>query len=365
MLSINRMLGAGRAAVLLGGQWGSEAKGCAASWVAYELAKQGKAYDIVTTNAAAQAGHTSIHKGRKRVVFHMPTAPYISEDVLGKGKGGTVFLNAGAIIDPVGFEKELNDCPYNGQIIIHPNAAVITDECKEAENRKDSGQTKIASTRKGVGEALARKVLRTGQVAKDHPFLKEFTGPSIDLNHQLRMGASIMVEVPQGVSLSLNHSGFYPYTTSRDCTPSSGLADANIHPQFYGSTMVVLRTYPIRVGNIVEHGETLGTSGPAYPDQLETSWEELGVAAEITTVTKRVRRVFMLSMRQIVETLSICDPDYVFLTFCNYCKEQAELDRAVTYIQSAAKMLRQPPPKIIFQWGPTTEDAGEQYDMVA
>ncbi len=34
----------------------------------------------------------------------------------------------------------------------------LTDECREAENQIDSSQTKTASTRKGVGQALARKV---------------------------------------------------------------------------------------------------------------------------------------------------------------------------------------------------------------
>jgi len=351
----------GFASVLIGGQWGSEGKGCAAAWAAYELAKEGRAFDIVTTNAAAQAGHTSIHKGRRRVVFHLPTASLIAQDELGSGKAGTVYLNAGAIIDPVGFEKELNDNPFNGPLFIHPYAAVITDECKEAEGRADSGQTKIASTRKGVGEALSRKVLRTGMVAKDHPFLAKFTKGVVDLNRQLRVGNSVLVEVPQGVSLSLNHSGFYPYTTSRDCTPNQGLSDANIHPQFYNGTMVTLRTFPIRVGNIVEDGATLGTSGPHFYDQRETSWEELGVEAEITTVTKRVRRVFTFSMQQLVETFNICDPDYVFLTFCNYVKEKPMFDQIVASIQSASKVLMQPPPKVIYQWGPTTEDAGEHY----
>ena len=355
----------GMASVLLGGQYGSEAKGAASAWVAAELAKDGRKFDWVTTNAAAQAGHTSIHKGTKRVCFHMPTAPYIAEDELGKGRGGAVFINAGSAIDPVSFEKELNDNPFEGQIYVHPFASIITDECKEAEGRADSGQTKIASTRKGVGEAISRKVLRTGMVAKDHPFVKKFTTGNVNLNRQLRTNNSVMVEVPQGLSLSLNHSGFYPYTTSRDCTPMSGLSDANINPQFYNGTMVVLRTFPIRVGNIVEEGKVLGTSGPSFCDQKETTWEELGQPAEITTVTKRTRRVFLFSVFQASEALEICDPDYIFLTFCNYVKKKEDLDHIVNSIQGASKMAMLPPPKVIYEWGPTTADAGEKYDMVA
>lgn len=364
-MRINNFEVKGKASILIGGQFGSCGKGAASAWVALDLAKDGRKFDIATTSAAAQAGHTSIHKGKKRVCFHMPTAPYIAEDELGKGRGGAVYINNGALIDPISFEKELNDNPFGGPIFVGPYAAVITDECREAENRTDSGQTKIASTRKGVGEALARKVLRTGMVAKDHPFLKKFTGSKVDLNRQLATGNSVLVEVPQGVSLSLNHSGFYPYTTSRDCTPMSGMSDANIHPHFYNTSLVVFRTRPIRVGNILEEGKVLGTSGPAFPDQEETTWEALGQPVEITTVTKRPRRVFMLSVLQVEEALKICRPDYVMITFCNYLKEKKELDRIVETIVSLCRMNSQSVPTIIYEWGATTDDIGEQYDMVA
>lgn len=349
----------GKVSFIVGGQWGSEGKGAAAAWSAVELAKQGSRFDIVTTGAGAQAGHTSVHAGRTRVVYHLPTAPLIAREVL--GDGGTIYLNAGAIIDPVAFEKELSETPYDGPLFIHPMAAVITDECRELEGLATSSTTKIASTRKGVGAALSQKVMRSGKVAKDHSFLKQFVR-NIDLNAQMADGKSVLVEVPQGVSLSLNHSGFYPHTTSRDCIPSSAMGDAGIHPFFYNETMVVLRTFPIRVGNIVEDGQTLGQSGACYPDQHEVSWEELGQKAEITTVTKRVRRVFTFSNRQMLETLSLCRPDHVMLTFVNYLKTNEEVDEIVKSIEDASRALWMPPPNVIYEWGPSTDEAGEFYE---
>lgn len=349
----------GKAAFIVGGQWGSEAKGCAAAWLAYELAKRGQTYDIVTTNAGAQAGHTSTHKGITRIVFHLPTAPLIYRDELGKFSG-LVYLNAGSIIDPEGLEKEMNDVGYDGSLLIHPLAAVITDECREAEQNPDDPRTKIASTRKGVGEALARKVARSGTVAKDHPFLSKFV-QRVDLNDCLQHGGTVLAEVPQGVSLSLNHSHFYPYCTSRDCYPSSAMADAGIHPGFYGATMVVLRTYPIRVGNIVVDGETLGQSGDCYADQREVTWDELGQKAEITTVTRRIRRVFDFSKQQVVDTFSLCRPDSVFLSFCNYVKDPVQFEWIDKSICSASKELFMPPPRVLYQSGPTTTDVGDEY----
>lgn len=345
----------GHATILLGGQWGSEAKGSAAAWLAYELAKAERRFDIVTTNAGAQAGHTSVHEGVKRVVFHLPTASLITRDHL--HDYGMIYLNAGSIIDPDGLAREIDENKLStarARFAIHPMAAVITDECRAAENEVDSSQTKTASTRKGVGQALSRKVLRSGMVAKDHPFLSQFTR-RIDLNAQLCNGSSVLLEVPQGVSLSLNHSSFYPHTTSRDCTPMSALSDAGVHPVFMGKSMLVLRTFPIRVGNIIENGETLGTSGDCYGDQEEITWESLGVPAEITTVTKRIRRVFTFSKEQVVQSLALCRPEVVMLTFCNYCDKKT-LGWTIHKIRVAAEKVNLKPPEILLEWGPTTED---------
>lgn len=344
----------GTASFIVGGQAGSEAKGCSAAFVAAELAKEFRRFDIVTTNAGAQAGHTSTHKGIKRVVYHLPTASLIAAQDL--GNSGVVYLNAGSIIDPAGLEKELNEqSKLISRVFIHPMAAVITDECREAEMKLDSAQTKIASTRKGVGQALSRKVLRSGVIAKHDPYLKQFVR-RIDLNACMLRGDSVLVEVPQGVSLSLNHSPFYPHTTSRDCTVGAGMSDAGIHPTFYNKTMVVIRTYPIRVGAIVEGEVKVGYSGGCYPDQRELTWEELGVEAEITTVTKRVRRVFTYSHQQFLNTFALCRPDIVFLAFCNYAKEKSYLDAIVKSITNSAEINQSRMPDIVYQWGPTTGD---------
>lgn len=346
------LLEEGKSTVIVGGQYGSEAKGCATAWLAATLGEKKRGFDIYTTNAGAQAGHTSIFRGKKRVVFHLPTAPLIARE-FGLGLG-TIYLNAGSIIDPVGLEKEVEENKIDS-LYIHPMATIITEDCRKAEMDEDSSTTKIASTRKGVGQALARKIVRSGMIAKDHPYTKRFMR-RLDLNSRLAAGKTVLVEVPQGVSLSLNHSPFYPYTTSRDCTPGSGIADANIHPSFMGKTVVVLRTFPIRVGNIVEGDKTLGTSGDVYADQHETSWDELGVAAEITTVTKRVRRVFTFSQQQVVNTFNICRPAVVFLSFVNYLKDNGALDKILESIRIASATNGMPVPQVILQHGPDVED---------
>lgn len=346
----------GQATTLLGGQWGSEAKGCAAAWLAVYLQTIERNFSLVTTNAGAQAGHSSTHNGVKRIVYHLPTYPLI-QAAMGLPPA-TIYLNAGSIIDPDIMQREINTHRIDeDNFFIHPNAAVITDEDKEAEMHGLSPQTKIASTRKGVGQALANKVLRASQVARHHPTLKSYVR-RIDLNARLGMGHSVLVEIPQGFGLSLNHSRFYPHVTSRDCTPMNALADAGIHHTFGGKVIMVLRTFPIRVGNIHHDGHEIGFSGHHYPDQMETSWETLGVEAEITTVTKRIRRVFTWSMQQVSDAIGVCRPDLIFLTFCNYLKTADQVQRIQRDIFTACKSHLVPIPVIVYQWGPDTNQVG-------
>lgn len=344
----------GHVSFICGGNYGSEGKGAAAAFVARHLAEYGKFFSIVTTNAGVQSGHTSVHSGKKHVVYHLPTYPLIASEY---GHKSVVYLNAGSVIDPDILMQELaiySNCIE--ELIIHPNAAIIDDECREAEMKANSQQTLIASTRKGVGQALARKVLRTGTPASHNPYTKIFTWrrKGLDLNTLMMTDRkSVLAEIPQGYSLGID-AGFYPFCTSRNCTPMQAMSDAGIHPSFYGHTMMVVRTFPIRVGNIYDAtGQMIGNSGATYDDQRELKWEDIGVEAEITTVTKRVRRVFTFSERQFQEAVKMLMPSVVMLTFCDYEKDKAILE----VISNAIKNIW--PCELIYAYGPTTNDVVE------
>jgi adenylosuccinate synthase len=93
----------------------------------------------------------------------------------------------------------------------------------------------------------------------------------------------VHVEAAQGFGLGL-HAGYYPYCTSGDCTAMDALAMAGISPWDVAITepvevWLVLRMFPIRVA---------GNSGPL---KQETTWAELGLPQEQTTVTQKIRRV--------------------------------------------------------------------------
>jgi adenylosuccinate synthase len=92
---------------------------------------------------------------------------------------------------------------------------------------------------------------------------------------------NVIIEGTQGYGLGL-HTGFYPQTTSSDCRAIDFLAMAGISPWQAGiniEVILVARVYPIRVA---------GNSGPLM---AETTWAELGLPEERTTVTNNVRRV--------------------------------------------------------------------------
>jgi adenylosuccinate synthase len=376
----------GKASFVLGAQFGSEGKGSAVAFLATKTDQQ---FDIVATNNGSQSGHTSIHDGVKRVTFHLPTYSLFRPCM--------TYLDAGAVIDPIVLLKELEENPQvlrNG-FAIHPNAAIITQDCKDAEGRDDSAQTKIASTRKGVGEALARKVLRSGLIAEkiygatnlsDAARMLRHVVERVDLNEAMQKhGKSVLVEIPQGHSLSID-SQFYPHTTSRNCTVGQAMSDAGIHPCYYHRSMLVIRTFPIRVGSIVKdiphvldgtdkpYQAELGHSGGHFPDQHEIGWDDLGVAAEITTVTKRTRRVFTFSEEQVRLAIAQTRPAVIFLTFCDYLPPLAANDKQVYTVdqskRATAKVMVQrfreicnevgsicnDGPEILTQWGPTTSD---------
>lgn len=345
------MLQSARLNITIDGQFGSTGKGVLNAW----LAKTSPP-DICVSNASPNAGHTFIDDaGRPRYCYHLPVAGVLLPDRL-------VYLCAGAIIDPEVLQRELADFNLDpARLVIDPRACIVLPEHKALENAAQSGATQLASTRKGVGAALADKVARskTACTAADY-FASTPLAACIgrrDLMADMDAGRTILMEVPQGYGLSVNHGLSYPHCTSRDITVAAALNDAGVHPRYLGAVVASLRTYPIRVGNIVEDGVTLGTSGPFWPDSIETTWENIGVPPELTTVTKRVRRVATFSFLQYADMLRHLRPDAVFVNFVNYFGTQKQLDDLLAGMARVERETGIHPEKI-FGTGPDADDVG-------
>lgn len=344
--------------VLVDGQFGSTGKGLLAGLLAEYGAGR---LTHVTTNAGPNSGHTAYYQAQdgepeKIMTQQIPIASVFLEKI---GAPVCTILNGGAIIDPDILSDEVSkygmtDAATQTRLLIHPTAAIIIDEDRQAD-RAIVG--KVAGTGKGIGPAIARKTMRLGgpdAVETYRPMLPgepRFNEMSWDRMWDWRYDV-VFVETAQGYSLGLNSARFYPHVTSRECTVMQAIADARIPVDMVRETVVCLRTYPIRVGNSPEGGY----SGDCYPDQRELTWEEIGVEPEITTVTKRVRRVFSWSRIQFQECMAANRPSTLFLNFANYMKPPELRGLIETMMEDYRAVIGHDPDLVLLGFGPNTGD---------
>ena len=300
--------------VLVDGQFGSTGKGAMASYLALRAMEDGVMEDFqgVITSAGPNSGHTSWYGQEKTVLKQLPTFAVHAHLM---GHTIPVYLSAGAVIDPDILRAEA--LRYPGlPIFVHPNAAVIHNIDKMLEQ---TGPIRdIASTQSGTGSAIASKVYRRPDAIARESLTEMPHNVALQI-HQIKPGTgAYFVEVSQGFSLGIN-SEFYPHVTSRECTVMQAIADARIAPRHVAKTYMCIRTYPIRVGNLGEH-----SSGGWYNDQEEIDWADIGVEPELTTVTKRIRRIATFSMYQFEDAVRANDPDIVGINFMNYLNDEAQ-----------------------------------------
>lgn len=356
------MLHAGRLNITLDGQFGSTGKGLLNAYIALTAAHKP---DICISNAAPNAGHTYVDpaSGDKRTTFHLPVSGVLCSDSL-------IYLCAASIIDPELLAREIEQFAIDpARIIIHPRAAILLPEHAAREMDDASGTTALASTRKGVGAALADKIARhsgprtAAQYYASYPH--GFSIRVLDLDHDLARGATALMEVPQGFGLSINHGLSYPHCTSRDLTVAAALNDAGVHPARLGHVTVSLRTFPIRVGNITDdQGQEIGHSGPFYHDSTEIEWDDLGVMPERTTVTKRIRRIATFSQHQYADMLRQLRPDTVLLNFCNYLRSAHETQELLDGMASTEQLCGVTPARL-YGLGPACADIHPATDAQA
>lgn len=275
--------------VVVGAQYGSEGKGHVTAQLVQKAIRSSAGMVINVRVAGPNAGHTVYDTaGNKFALRQVPVGAAIHDEVI-------CYIAPGSEIDPPVLFSEialLREKGHRPQILISGEATVLTDYHKGTE-AGEGLVSKIGSTGKGIGAARADRLMRGAQRVRDNEHL---------LGHLARMDVSIaepesiyshddwntiggdqtiIVEGTQGYGLGL-HAGHYPQVTSSDCRAIDFLGMAGLSPWRAGSSVevwVVARVYPIRVA---------GNSGEMKD---ETSWEDLGLPEERTTVTQKVRRV--------------------------------------------------------------------------
>jgi len=280
-LSKNRLM---KIDIVVGGQFGSEGKGK----VTYYLAKRSK-HKCVIRIGGSNSGHTI----NKIILRHLPASVLLPKGICIIGPGS--YLNVKILLNEI-----KNYSPY--KLYIH-EAAVIIDNCR----KKSLYLAKaIGSTESGTGNAVINRIERktTLSTIKNIKPLKKYIVNSNQLQDIISKGC--IIEGTQGFGLSLLHSPYYPYVTSRDTTAAGFTSEVGISPRDIKNIYLVIRTYPIRVG---------GNSGPL---PKECTWKNLGLNPEYTSVTNRKRRIAKFNSDIVKKAISCNNPTHIILNHLDY-----------------------------------------------
>lgn len=308
------------ATVIVGAQWGDEAKGKIVDF----LAAQAKY--VIRYSGGNNAGHTIII-GEEVFKFQLLPAGLLRKEC-------TSILGSGMAICPKSLleeydalrarVKETGDLKISGSAhIVFPFHRLLDSLEEEAR-----GKDRIGTTSRGIGPCYTDKVsrigIRMGELVDPDLFaerlralldvknrllamfgqepldydslLKEYLAYGERLRpfvcdteslaaEALRSGAQILFEGAQGTLLDLD-SGTYPYVTSSNPTAGGACTGSGIGPLGIGAVLGVCKAYSTRVGE-----------GP-FPTELH---DEVGAKIrergnEFGTVTGRARRCGWLDL---------------------------------------------------------------------
>lgn len=333
--------------VVLDSQAGSCGKG---KFIGYLAQKDSMSMAI--NNFMSNAGHTYVTEGGEKIMTqHLPTSMVNPKCDLVIGPGA-------AITPHILFEEMIKykDIIGDRQIVINPRAVVIIDEHRHTEAQV----LRSGSTFKGCGAAQADKVMRQAMLFGE--FWEKMCDESYDwgddneftyvvtcgdweyisehivvvdtmnlVNSEIDRGCSVLVEGSQGCDLDINYGLPYPNTTSRQCHAGQLIADCGISPKLLDEIVMIMRPYPIRISNTTNlkngDGTTLVTSSGDYDGSEEITWdiikERCGAPddmdfGEMTTVTKKPRRVFEMNWDRFDYVCRLNRPTQIALNFAQY-----------------------------------------------
>ena len=252
-----------------------EAGSCGKAKVAGEIATD-KSINLgaSVTNCMPNAGHTFVGEDNKSIVFRNIPVACVNPNT-------ELFIGPGSAIDMDVFADEYNrvkDLLNGRKIYVHEMVPLIEDRHKEYER----AHIKSGSTFKGCGAVTQEKIIRD----KKLEFYKTFKDAVVCSNdewldrlysHLDNNNEYVMLEGAQGCDLDLNHSGNYPYVTSRNVSTTQLLADSGISAERLLQTIMVVRPFPIRISNVTKDGNIIYTG--AYGRGEELTWTDINIAS--------------------------------------------------------------------------------------
>ena len=305
--------------VVVGGQFGSEGKGKISAIITLQ-----EQIDLCIRCGGPNSGHSFQKQNGKMVVLRqLPTGFVRPQTRLLIPAGGLVDLDVlRTEIDALGLKED--------RFGIDRNAMVITPDDREHERRLAMAE-RLSSTLCGVGSAVARRALRTGDVklaasaATDHVWLRPFlTDVSAEANSAVDKGRKVLVEGTQGSGLSLYHSSHYPKATSRDTNAAGFRKRGRLEP----ATCLRGRACVPDISD--QSGRIAG-----WPAHDELSWEQLQAESrtpfplhEYTTVTHKLRRLGRFDWDAARRAVMLNRPTRLAVNFVDYLRFE---NRAATH----------------------------------
>ena len=318
--------------VVVGSQWGDEGKGKIVDWLSEQ------ADIVVRFQGGHNAGHTLVIDGKTYKLSLLPSG------VVRPGKLSVI--GNGVVLDPRALVEEVDRLAGQGVAVtpenlrIAENVSLILSVHRELDEIRESGVSRIGTTKRGIGPAYEDKVGRRAIRLMDLADLPALNGkidrllahhnalrrgldlaeikpaaiydelamfaprvlPYMDsvwslLDEKRREGKRILFEGAQGALLDVDH-GTYPYVTSSNTVAAQAATGSGLGPNSLGYVLGICKAYTTRVGG-----------GPFPTEQENEIGRLIGERGrEFGTVTGRPRRCGWFDavlVRQTVRTSGI------------------------------------------------------------
>ncbi len=295
--------------VVVGGQFGSEGKGKISA-----IITQQEEIDICIRCGGPNSGHSFQAPDGKLVLLRRLPTGFVRPQT-------RLLIPAGGLVDLEVLRSEIQALGLDAaRVGVDRNAMVITTKDRARERRLRLRE-RLSSTLCGVGSAVARRALRTGDVqlamsaATGQDWLGAFiTDVSAEVNSAVDHGKKVLIEGTQGSGLSLYHSVHYPKATSRDTNAAGFVSEVGLSPRLVSEVILVFRTFPIRVAG-----------AQAGPLSQELTWEQLQVESnspcplhEYTSVTQKLRRLGRFDWEAARRAIILNRPTQLAVNFMDY-----------------------------------------------
>lgn len=258
-------------------------------------------YDaIIKYNGGGNAGH-AVWIGEEKFTAHYLTSGMYDPDT-------HIIIGCGCVLNPSEFLNEYNQFKdrfnLENRVFIHPYTHIITDE----HIKEDSKDTKIGTTKKGIGPAYSGKYARTNKRANEIKELEPFILPTNDIKTlDIR---DILMEGSQGWWLDIDY-GAYPYVTS-----------SHIHPGFAFTTFGIPLTNIGKVYGVAKIYETyVGQSRDlVFCDEKDAHIiREAG--KEYGETTGRPREIGYLNINDLINACNFCGVNILYINKCDVLEQ--------------------------------------------